>query len=378
LIDWSEVTGNYAFLTPYPPQPSGLATFGAALRRHLVALVPGSSGDVVRVVDETGSPAADEVVHDLVTGSSHSRETCVDVLNGYDVVLVQHDYDSYGDRDGEELVDLLHALDVPVVVVLHTVLAQPSRRQRLILARLAARADAVVTMSDAAAQRLLDGYTVDPEKLSVIPPGAPADGLATASLVPTRPTILTWGRLGPTKGIGSAFAALSGLRDLAPRYVVAGQTHPEVPSRSYHSALRAEAKACGVADLVEFIPTHLDPHTLGRLIRQASVVLLPYESNEQVTSGVLVEAIAAQRPVVATRFPHAVELLSGGCGLLVPRNDPSATSRALRRVLTEPGLAVAMADKASVLAAEFRWPVVAERYRALVGSLVTAGTEPAR
>lgn len=375
------MTGNYAFLTPYPPPQGGLATFGAALRRHLVALAPGSGGDVVRVVDEAGLPAAGEVVHDLVNGWPHSRETSVDVLNGYDVVIVQHEYDSYGGRDGDELVDLLDALDVPVVVVLHTVLSQPSGRQRLILTKVVSRADAVVTMSDTAAQRLLDGYTVDPDKLSVIPPGAPADGLATAALAPTRPTILTWGLLGPGKGIESAIAALPDLRDLAPRYVVAGRTHPKVlvqSGRSYHNSLRAQAAACGVTDLVEFIPSHLDPHALGQLIRQASVVLLPYESTEQVTSGVLVEAIAARRPVVATRFPHAVELLSGGCGLLVPHQDPAAMSRALRRVLTEPGLAAAMADKASALATEFRWPVVAERYRALIDNLVTTVTGAAR
>jgi polysaccharide biosynthesis protein PslF len=322
-----------------------------------------------------------DVVHNMVNGSRRSLETSADVLNGFDVVIVQHDYDIYGGRDGEELVGLLDEVEVPVIVVLHTVLAQPSRHQRTVLTKVSDRAGAVVTMSDTAAQRLLDGYPVDPDKLSVIPHGAPADGLATAALTQSQPTILTWGLLGPGKGVESAIAALPGLRDLAPRYVVAGQIHPKVldhGGRAYHDSLRAQAAACGVADRVEFIPSYLDPYALGRLIRQASVVLLPYDSTEQVTSGVLVEAIAARRPVVATRFPHAVELLSDGCGLLVPHKDPVAISRALRRVLTEPGLAVSMAGKASVLAAELRWPAVAERYRALADTLLTAGTGAVR
>jgi glycosyltransferase involved in cell wall biosynthesis len=375
------MAGNFGFLTTYFPTQCGLATFGAALRRHLIALVPGSCGEVVRVVDEAGLPAVAEVVHDLVNGSQRSLAASADVLNGFDVVVVQHEYGIYGGRDGEELLDLLAALDVPVIVVLHTVLSEPSRHQRLVLNKVVDCADAVVTMSDTAAQRLLDGYTVDPDKLSVIPHGAPADGLATAALTQARPTILTWGLLGPGKGIESAIAALPGLRDLTPRYVVAGQTHPKVLARSgrtYYNSLRAQATACGVADLVEFIPSYLDPHALGRLIRQASVVLLPYESTEQVTSGVLVEAIAARRPVVATQFPHAVELLSAGCGLLVPHQDPTAMGRALRRVLTEPGLAVSMAGKASVMSTELQWPAVAERYRALIESLITAGVGAVR
>ncbi|MET0135317.1 MAG: glycosyltransferase [Kibdelosporangium sp.] len=368
------MAGNFGFLTTYPPTQCGLATFSAALLRHLTA-VAGNYGEVVRVVDEAGLPAAPDVVHDLVNGSRRSMEVAADVLNSFDAVIVQHEYGIYGGRDGAELIDLLDEVDVPAIVVLHTVLASPSRHQRTVLTKVTDRADAVVTMSDTAAQRLLDGYPVDPGRLSVIPHGAPADGLATAALTQPRPTILTWGLLGPGKGIESAIAALPGLRDLSPRYVVAGQTHPKVRARSgqaYHDSLRAQAAACGVADLIEFVPSYLDPYSLGRLIRQASVVLLPYDSTEQVTSGVLVEAIAAHRPVVATRFPHAVELLSDGCGLLVPHQDSPAMSRALRRVLTEPGLAVAMAEKASVLGTELRWPAVAERYSALADSLINA------
>ena len=52
-----------------------------------------------------------------------------------------------------------------------------------------------------------------------------------------------------------------------------------------------------------------DVPMLTDLIQSAAVVVLPYDSTDQVTSGVLVDAIASGRPVVATAFPHAVELL---------------------------------------------------------------------
>ena len=41
----------------------------------------------------------------------------------------------------------------------------------------------------------------------------------------------------------------------------------------------------------------------------------------------LVDAVAAGRPVVATAFPHAVELLASGAGLVVPRRDPDGARR---------------------------------------------------
>ena len=59
-----------------------------------------------------------------------------------------------------------------------------------------------------------------------------------------------------------------------------------------------------------FDDAYRDLAALTRLIGSADLVVLPYDSDDQVTSGVLVDAVAAGRPVVATAFPHAVELLS--------------------------------------------------------------------
>ena len=46
--------------------------------------------------------------------------------------------------------------------------------------------------------------------------------------------------------------------------------------------------------------------------RSAAAVVLPYDSTDQAASGVLAQAVASGRPVVATAFPHAVELLGTG------------------------------------------------------------------
>jgi polysaccharide biosynthesis protein PslF len=100
--------------------------------------------------------------------------------------------------------------------------------------------------------------------------------------------------------------------------------------------------------------------TLDRLTRRADIVLLPYDSREQVTSGVLVEAVAAGKPVVATAFPHAVELLSSGAGLVVEQRDGAALGEALYRVLTEPGQAQRMRAEATRIAPSLRWPAVAD------------------
>jgi glycosyltransferase involved in cell wall biosynthesis len=365
---------SYALLSTYPPTQCGLATFTAALAAHLPR--PGDEVAVVRVLDKPApSPAGGLVVHDLVAGSAASTAAAAEILNGFDVVIVQHEYGIYGGADGQDVVSLLDALYVPTIVVLHTVLAKPTLRQRAILDGVIAAAGAVVTMTKTARSRLLDSYGVSPEKVFVIPHGAADRRVAPSwAAVGTRPQVLTWGLLGPGKGIEHAIDAMAMLRrrGLQADYQVAGQTHPRVLDRdgeAYRRALMARAKDRDVADQVHFDARFLPAAALGKLISGADVVLLPYDSLEQVTSGVLIEAVAAGKPVVSTCFPHAVELLGGGAGLLVGRQDPAGIASALHRVLAEPGLSARMRRCSVDLAPELLWPAVARSYRKLASSL---------
>jgi glycosyltransferase involved in cell wall biosynthesis len=333
---------------------------------------------VVRVVDKPEPIVGSDVVGHLVPQSVASQMQAAEELDEFDVAVVQHEFGIFGGADGDEVLGVLDRLTVPAIVVLHTVLTAPSVHQREVLERVTGRADAVITMTMTARTRLLESYDVDPAKVVVIPHGATDAAPAGASQPRQGPrTILTWGLLGPGKGIESVIDVLPDLRrlDLGLRYRVVGQTHPRVLERhgeAYRTALTARAEAQGVADMLVFDANYLDVASLQRVVAQADVVVLPYESREQVTSGVLIEAVAAGKPVVATAFPHAVELLGNGAGLVVPHDDRRALTRALRRVLVEPGLAESMADRSGRVAPELRWSSVAARYRDLADNLVAA------
>ncbi len=146
---------------------------------------------------------------------------------------------------------------------------------------------------------------------------------------------------------------------------------------SYREARVEQSARLGVSDSVVFDDDYRDVASLTALIQSSAVVVLPYDSTEQATSGVLVDAIAAGRPVVATAFPHAVELLASGAGIVVSHDDPDALADALRRVLLEPGLAESMAAEASRIAPSLGWPVVAGAYLALAHR-APRGTRPRR
>ena len=371
------MSATYGFLSTYPPTQCGLATFTAALASHLTGGAPGSG--VVRLLsaDATGGgPAVDRtaprVAHTWHTDLPGGWAAAVTVLNRFDVAIVQHEYGIYPGIDGDEILPLLRAVRVPTIVVLHTVLSSPSPSQRAVLERIVATADAVVTMTDTARRRLTTGYRIDARKVTVIPHGAGRHSSAPRVAHPV-PHLLTWGLLGPGKGIEWALRALALLRDRTPMpvYTVAGRTHPKVLEQhgdSYRQSLKDLAAELGVADAVRWDDEYLEPVALSRLIRSADVVVLPYDSTEQVTSGVLIEAVGAGVPVVATEFPHAVELLADGLGLLVPHQDPEAMADAIRHALTTPEVAYQLGGLPG--GPTLRWPAVAARYQALAARLV--------
>jgi polysaccharide biosynthesis protein PslF len=366
-------------LSTYPPTQCGLATFSAALTEQLNR--PAGTAGVVRMVDRPESRPGAEVAAHLVNGSADSMAAAVRRLNRFDVVVVQHEYGIYAGPDGCDVISIVAGLTVPTIIVLHTVLQEPTQRQRRILGWLVESADVVVTMTETARQRLVQSYSADPDAVVVIPHGAidhgPADaGAARAERLATgRPLVLTWGLLGPGKGIEWAIDAMAGLQDLQPRYLVLGKTHPKVLERDgeeYRDSLVRRVDTKGLAGVVELDDRYIGVDELADLVQRADVVLLPYDSSEQVTSGVLIEAVAAGRPVVSTAFPHAVELLGDGTGLVVPQRDSAALEAALRRALGEPGLADTLAERAGRKAPDLLWGAVAARYRQIAESLVAA------
>jgi glycosyltransferase involved in cell wall biosynthesis len=364
---------RYGFVSTFPPTQCGLATFTAAL---LAELVPPGTGSVISVVETPQVVRRPEVAAELIAGDPRSLARVAFILNQRDAVIVQHEYGIYGGEDGDEVVTLLRALTVPTVVVLHTVLSSPTPHQKTVLEDVVSLASAVVTMTGAARDRLVAGYAVDPAGVSVIPHGAPV--VAIDAGVPTGvPTVLSWGLLGRGKGIEWGIDAIALLRDLPvpPRYVVAGQTHPKVLARegeAYRDSLIERAERLGVPDDVVFDSRYRTVPELVALVAAADVVLIPYDSTDQVTSGVLIEAIAAGRPVVSTRFPHAVELLGGGLGILVAHGDPVAMADALRTVLTSGEASARMRHLAAEAAPSLQWPAVAQTYRELIAGLVRA------
>lgn len=383
---------GYSYLSTYPPTRCGLATFTEALATAMTG-TDEPDARIVRMMDELAQPATaairtrSRIVAELGsvgTADEAAIRHTARALSASEVAVVQHEYGIFGGEDGADVIRVLELLTVPSIVVLHTVLDAPTGGQRAVLERVGELAGAIVVMTETARRRLGTFYSVDLRKVSLIPHGVPAWTAGPGHAARRHRTVLTWGLIGPGKGIEHGIRAIAALGDTVPpvHYVVSGQTHPKViahEGEAYRDSLHALVSELGLQDRVTIEDEYLDAAQLAARVGSADLVLLPYDSRNQVTSGVLVEAIAAGKPVVATAFPHAIELLREGTGVVVAHEDPAAIAAGIRTTLERAGSLKANGAPAEATAPApapgTTWAEVALKYRELAALLTTHRVE---
>ena len=145
----------------------------------------------------------------------------------------------------------------------------------------------------------------------------------------------TAARLVPQKGIEYFIESASILHRTHPdvRFVVVGEG-------MLTSTLRETARQRGLADVMLFAgPSDQMPEVFAGL---DVFVLSSLWEGHPLT---LIEALAMERPTVATSTSGAPEILEDGkCGLLVPPKDPRGLAHAIARLLDEPEFARSLAQ----------------------------------
>lgn len=372
-----------AFVSTYPPRQCGIATFTHNLSsamgdREIVALHP----------HEEPLPYPLEVRHRIHRDDrSDYAPTARSLGDCVDVVSIQHEFGIWGGPDGGYVLDFVEALSVPAVTTLHTILREPTAGQRAVLSELVAQSDATVVMSRSAAALLATVYGVDGDRLDVIPHGVPDLPLVDPSSVKAglgvdgREVILSFGLLGPGKGLELALDALPAVVAEHPTacYVIVGATHPElirVEGEAYRSRLVAQVEALGMEDHVQFVDRFVGRVELTRWLEAADVFVTPYPRLDQVVSGTLTYAMGAGRAIVSTPYTYAAELLAGGRGMLVAPGSPEALAGALIEVLGDHELRAALGRRAYAYTRGMVWSAVGDEYRAVFERLTAKASHP--
>jgi glycosyltransferase involved in cell wall biosynthesis len=289
------------------------------------------------------------------------------------VLCVQHEFGIYGGAAGSHLLTLLKEVRMPVVTTLHTVLRDPNPAQRKVMEELVRRSDRLVVMAHKGAEILRETYGVPDAKVDIIAHGIPDIPFIDSSFykaqfgVEGRMVLLTFGLLGPGKGIENVIEALPEIVLRHPNvvYLILGATHPHLVARdgeNYRLGLERLAEARGVKEHVIFHNRFVSLDDLKEFIGATDIYLTPYLNEAQITSGTLAYVFGAGKAVVSTPYWHAQELLADGRGILVPFRDPHAIAEGVCTYLGDPALLQRTREKAYELGRAMIWPAVAQQY----------------
>ena len=369
-------TTHIAFVGDYIPRRCGIATFTASICEAIAEEFPKIKCIVGSVNDREGGydyPSRVRFEFEEKEIDSYRRAAEFLNINNVEVLSVQHEFGIYGGRAGSHLLELLRGVRMPVVTTLHTVLKDPSRDQRDVMAELDALSNRFIVMADRGRLLLETVYGISADKIDLIPHGVIDIPFMDSNFykdefgVEGKTVMLTFGLLSPNKGIEHGIAAMPAILKQNPDvvYIVLGATHPNLlasEGEKYRTKLETLAKELGVSDQVIFHNRFVQMEELKEFIGAADIYLTPYLNVAQITSGTLAYAFGAGKAIVSTSYWHAEELLAEDRGILVPFANPDAIAAGVNDILSKPTRMTAMRKRAWKQGRDMIWPVVARRY----------------
>lgn len=366
---------NIINIGTYPPKQCGIATFSNDLRNSL--LTHDNAVAAVAVSDDSFDyHYPSEVVFNIKQNYKQDYMKAAAFINAsssIDLVILQHEYGIYGGRDGEYVLELAKLMHKPFVLITHTVLPQPSKRQKQILHELCLRATGIVCMTEGSRDLLINLYEAPSELLRVIAHGVPdfqknpPEELKKKYGFEGRKIISTFGLIGPGKGLELGIRAVAELAGKYPdlNYLILGQTHPMLQryeGEKYRLMLLNLVDKLELNNHVGFVNKYLSTEELGDYLYMTDIYLSPYPNRDQAVSGTLAFAIGCGRPIVSTAYAYAKEVLRDGRGLLSREPDPESIAHLLECILTNQELTEYLQHKAYELGKTWTWNNIGKEY----------------
>jgi glycosyltransferase involved in cell wall biosynthesis len=372
------------YIATYPPRKCGIATFTENLVRAIHSQLPTSELPeeplIVALQDGQENHEYPPQVKYVISQNKRSDYIrAADFIHEEkaDVCILQHEFGIFGARDGIYILSLVLRLQIPLIVTLHTVLKEPSYLQKIILQKIAEKAEKIVVMSRKAVSFLTNIYQVPVEKIAMIEHGVPdcfsrPGGLQKGDWpFQSRRVILTFGLLSRNKGIETVIRALPHVVSKHPEvlYLVLGNTHPGVirsTGETYRNTLKDLVNRLGLQDHVRFIEEFVSEQQLINYLSSSDIYITPYLNKAQITSGTLSYAVGAGTAVISTPYWHAQELLNDGRGRLFPFGNSRALADIIIELLDDPRKLQELREKAFTYGKRLTWSKVGAQYGRLI------------
>jgi D-inositol-3-phosphate glycosyltransferase len=244
----------------------------------------------------------------------------------------------------------------------------------------------IVAATPADEAQITSLYRVDPQKITIIPPGVdtshfypiPEDEAKAAIGIPSDARMLLFvGRIEPLKGVDTLIRAIAVMREdcaaaRCPYYlsIIGGDpnSEPENTDSEMHR-LQALCHELGLDDMIVFLGKR-DQTSLPYYYSAAEAVVMPsfYESFGMVA----LEAMACGTPVVASHTGGLAYLVQDGItGFTVPGGDVQALAGRLIQLIDDPHLRQRLGAQAAEYARAYAWENIASKIDQLYREVLT-------
>jgi glycosyltransferase involved in cell wall biosynthesis len=383
---------KYAYIGSYPPRQCGIGTFTRNLYESMTDRhnhsAPEHEGMVIAMNDHEQEYAYAEEVKFTIR-QEHQRDYLLAAkfinYSGADVCILEHEYGIFGGEGGVYILPLLHRLDIPLMVTLHTVLKDPSYNERAILQEIGKMASRLVVMSNKAIQFLIDAYKIPRKKMTLLEHGVPDLNFKQNESKKKlswgdKKVLLTFGLLSRNKGIETAIKALPKVVEKHPDtlYMILGKTHPNVirvSGEEYRNYLRRLIKSLKLENHVFFLNEFVSQKDLFLYLSAADIYITPYINEAQITSGTLSYAVGVGAAVISTPYWHAQELLSEGRGRIFDFDNSEQLSKVILELLDHPDVLQSLRKKAYEYGQKITWPEIGKDYVELATNIITEKLE---
>jgi glycosyltransferase involved in cell wall biosynthesis len=383
---------KFAYVGTYPPRECGIGTFTqnlfAAMTNRGKDARKQNEGIVIAMDDQEESYDYSKDVQ--LTIRQEQQGDYIEAarfinLSGSDICILEHEFGIFGGQNGVYILPLLHRLEIPLIVTLHTVLKTPSYNEKAILKEICKMAAGIVVMTHKAVNFLTEIYDVPSEKIKLIEHGVPDLNFNRAVVkkqfkLESKKILLTFGFISRNKGIETVIRALPSIVAKYPEtiYIILGKTHPAVlrhAGEEYRLFLLRLAKNLKLEKHVLFLNEFIDQEELFQYLYASDIYITPYLNEAQITSGTLSYAIGAGAAVISTPYWHAAELLAEGRGLLFDFNNSEELAHILMDLLDHPAKLNSLRDKAFAYGQEITWPKIGMKYYNLAKQILKEHTE---